>query len=92
MRGYAFNSTADFEVVREIKEQCCFISYDRHKDRKLAEETTLLDKEFKLPDGNKKCTYSLQYFPIILPGLHVVVVYHVIIVAYGYFFFLFFLL
>ena len=51
MRGYAFNSTADFEVVREIKEQCCFISYDRFKDRKLAEETTLLDKEFKLPDG-----------------------------------------
>lgn len=51
MRGYAFNSTADFETVREIKEQLCFVSYDRHKDRKLAEETTLLDKDFKLPDG-----------------------------------------
>jgi len=51
MRGYAFNSSADFETVREIKEQMCFVSYDRHKDRKLAEETTLLDKEFKLPDG-----------------------------------------
>ena len=51
MRGYAFNSSADFELVREIKEQMCFISYDRHKDRQLAEETTLLDKEYKLPDG-----------------------------------------
>ena len=51
MRGYAFNSSADFETVREIKEQMCFVSYDRFKDRKLAEETTLLDKEYKLPDG-----------------------------------------
>ena len=33
MRGYSFNSTADFEIVREIKDQMCFISYDRHKDR-----------------------------------------------------------
>ena len=52
-RGYAFNSTADFEVVREIKEQCCFVSYDRLKDEKLAEETTLLDKEIRLPDKDK---------------------------------------
>lgn len=28
MRGYAFNSTADFELVREIKEKYCFVSGD----------------------------------------------------------------
>lgn len=49
-RGYAFNSSADFETVREIKEAMCFVSYDPVKDRKLADETTLLDKEFVLPD------------------------------------------
>ena len=42
-RGYAFNSSADFETVREIKEATCFVSYDAEKDRKLANETTLLD-------------------------------------------------
>ena len=26
--GYAFNSSADFETVRDIKEQLCFVSYD----------------------------------------------------------------
>jgi actin-related protein 2 len=26
MRGYALNSSADFEVVREIKEKYCFVS------------------------------------------------------------------
>lgn len=49
-RGYAFNSSADFETVREIKENMCFVSYDPVKDRKLADETTLHDKLYTLPD------------------------------------------
>ena len=51
MRGYAFNSSADFETVRELKEAKCFVSYDPAKDRKLADETTLLDQEYQLPDN-----------------------------------------
>ncbi len=51
LRGYAFNSSADFETVREIKEQMCYVSYDLKKDRKLAQETTVVDKEYRLPDG-----------------------------------------
>jgi len=49
-RGYAFNSSADFETVREIKEQLCYVSYDLKKDRRLAQETTVVDKEYVLPD------------------------------------------
>lgn len=49
-RGYAFNSSADFETVREIKEAMCYVSYNPDKDKKLANETTLLDKEYTLPD------------------------------------------
>jgi actin-related protein 2 len=51
LRGYAFNSSADFETVREIKEQLCYVAYDVKKNRKLAQETTVIDKEYKLPDG-----------------------------------------
>ena len=53
MRGYAFNSSADFETVREIKEAKCFVSYNPQKDSKLANETTLLDQEYVLPDKQR---------------------------------------
>jgi actin-related protein 2 len=36
MQGYAFNSTADFELVRELKEKYCFVSGDFKVDEKLA--------------------------------------------------------
>jgi len=51
MRGYAFNRTADFETVREIKEKLCYVSYDLELDKKLAEETTVLVESYTLPDG-----------------------------------------
>jgi actin-related protein 2 len=35
-RGYAFNSTSDFEIIREIKERFCFVSGDIEVDNKLA--------------------------------------------------------
>lgn len=51
MRGYAFNSTADFEIVREIKESTCFVSGDLAVERKLAKETTIHETEVRLPDN-----------------------------------------
>ena len=50
-RGYAFNSTADFETVREIKEKHCFVSHNIKMERKLASETTCFSVEHELPDG-----------------------------------------
>ena len=44
MRGYAFNSTSDFEAVREIKEKFCFVSGDIKVDSKLSLETTVHEK------------------------------------------------
>ncbi|KAA8906204.1 hypothetical protein DIURU_001146 [Diutina rugosa] len=50
-RGYAFNRTADFETVRQIKEKLCYVSYDLKFDKKLADETTTLVESYELPDG-----------------------------------------
>jgi actin-related protein 2 len=51
LRGYAFNRTADFETVRQIKEKLCYVGYDLELEKKLALETTVLVEQYELPDG-----------------------------------------
>ena len=41
LRGYAFNSSADFELVREIKEDICYMSINIDKERRMARDTTV---------------------------------------------------
>ena len=54
LRGYSFNHTADFETVRMIKEQYCYVAYDVEEEQRLALETTVLVEQF---------TVSEQFFP-----------------------------
>uniref|UniRef100_A0A6B2L6J8 Actin-related protein 2 n=1 Tax=Arcella intermedia TaxID=1963864 RepID=A0A6B2L6J8_9EUKA len=51
LRGYAFNRTADFETVRQIKEKLCYVGYDLKLENQLALDTTVLVAKYKLPDG-----------------------------------------
>lgn len=51
LRGYAFNSTADFDTVRQIKEKLCYVASDITTERNLALETTCLMENYTLPDG-----------------------------------------
>jgi len=51
LRGYAFNRTADFETVRQIKEKLCYVGYDLALEKQLALETTVLVESYTLPDG-----------------------------------------
>jgi actin-related protein 2 len=51
LRGYAFNHTADFETVRILKEQLCYVAHDIEEEQRLALETTVLVENYTLPDG-----------------------------------------
>lgn len=51
LRGYAFNRTADFDTVRQIKERFCYVAADIQQERQLAQETTCLMETYTLPDG-----------------------------------------
>lgn len=51
LRGYAFNRTADFATVQQIKEKLCYTGYDLEIENRLAYETTVLVESYKLPDG-----------------------------------------
>lgn len=52
-KGYAFNSTSDYELIREIKEKFCFVSSDYEKDKQLDRETTFYNTYYLLPDGER---------------------------------------
>lgn len=51
LRGYAFNHSADFETVRQMKEKLCYVGYDIEQEQRLALETTVLVEQYTLPDG-----------------------------------------
>ncbi|XP_016352690.1 actin-related protein 2-B-like [Sinocyclocheilus anshuiensis] len=51
LRGYVFNHTVDFETVRMMKENLCFVGYNIEQEQKLANETSVLVESYTLPDG-----------------------------------------
>jgi len=51
VKGYALNTTADFETVRIMKEKLCYVGYDMDVENRLAHETTCLTKSYTLPDA-----------------------------------------
>jgi actin-related protein 2 len=62
IKGYAFNSTADFETVREIKEKFCMVSANIEQDRKLDKETAFYNSFHKLTTTGKTILISNEKF------------------------------
>lgn len=78
-RGYVFNTTAEREIMKDIKEKFSFVSLDPAKD--LKNSTSTIEKTYSLPDGNSisvgnerfRCVEPL-FQPSLLgletPGIH----------------------
>jgi len=50
-RGYSFTTTAEREIVRNIKEKLAYVAGNYEEELKKAETSSDIEKNFELPDG-----------------------------------------
>jgi len=50
-RGYAFTTTAEREIVRDVKEKLAYVAGNFEGELRMAEKSNVIERTYELPDG-----------------------------------------